>query len=314
MKIFADRHHAGLTNSLLLLFQDRLGYQVFFQKGMEWHPEFWDLQPFEVTARQYLERELEGLPGITLEDFKKTQFDLLLCSVPQHVPMWLKLQQLYQPQAKLCFQVGNMWSFDSSFPIKNILASAKIPKLNGFNQVEYHQNFDTTIFHSVPAGQTGQISAFINCLGIVDLYRPDWDLFLRLESLLPEYQFKSFGGQCRDGAVAPESEVAKKMQEADFIFHCKTAGDGFGHTIHQAAASGRPIITRYSDYAGKLAEPLIIPGLTAITIDGNSPENIAANIRNWQIDTGEMIRDNFEAVVNFNQEEIAIRNFLDQLL
>lgn len=318
MKILSDRHHLGLTNSLILLFEKRLGHILKFQKGMDWWPNYFGVYPHIDTAKQYLERELEGVNGITLDEFIHTKFDILLCSIPQHVDMWIKLRDLYQPQAKLIFQVGNAWSFDHNFPIKNILASAKIPHLMGFHVIEYHQEFDLSIFNYEPVRNTHKIYSFINCLNTDDLYRPDWDLFLHLEKLLPEWEFKSFGGQCRDGAIAPQSEVARLTKEADYIFHCKTNGDGYGHSIFSAAAVGRPLITRKIDYQGKLAEPLI-DYTTSIMIDEATPETIA-NVIKDSYDTditpavrGKNIYKVFKNTVDFELDAERVRIFLDNL-
>lgn len=328
MKILSDRHHSGLAKSLIMLFQKRLGYELYFQKGMEWYPEFWALQPFKETAVQYLERELEGLPGVTLEEFKNTKFDALLCSVPQHVPMWIKLRDLYQPQAKLIFQVGNTWAFDNSFPIKNILASAAIPNLPGFNTVTYHEEFDLSIFKPQDPTTNKKIYSFINCLNVVDIYKKDWELFLDLEKLMPDWEFKSFGGQCRDGWFNGPQEVADKMKEATFIFNCKTNGDGYGFTLHEAAAMGRPIITRFSDYKDKLAEPLLT-SFTSVLVDNRTPSQIAEQLealvyftQNKDIinsplnveSMGIAISKAFTENVDFDKEEVLIRDFLSKLV
>lgn len=318
MKILCDRHHAGLTTSLILLFQKRLGWDIYFQQGLEWYPEFWNIYPHIETAKQYLERELEGLPGITLEEFKKTKFDVLLCSVPQHVDMWIKLRDIYQPQAKLIFQVGNAWLFDHSFPIKNIMASAVVPSLMGFHTITYHQEFPLDIFYYSPVQKTKKIYSFINCLGVVDIYKQDFELFTALEKAMPDWEFKSFGGQCRDGALAPSSVVADKMREAEFIFSVKSQGDGYGHSIHSGSAVGRNHIVRLSDYKDKLAEPLL-KGVS-IVVDNKTPEQIAENIRYWHSETSflESLSEGsyriYKQTVNFDEEEIKLRTFLDNLL
>lgn len=320
MRILSDSHHAGLTNSLILLFEKRLGYEIRFPAGMAWYPDFWALQPFESTARQYLERETEGVRGISLEEFKNTKFDILLCSVPQHVPMWIKLKDLYQPEAKLILQVGNMWTFDNNFPIKNILASAMVYPYQNFHILQYHQEFDLNIFKYSPPTQTKKIYSFINCLNTVELYKEDWELFLKLEAMLPDWEFKSFGGQCRDGAIAPDEEVAKLMSEADYIFMCKNKGDGYGHNIFKAAAMGKPLIVRKRDYDEKLAEPLIDFD-TSITVDNATVETVANIIsESWNgelitpEDRGKNIYKKFKENVNFDREEIDVRAFLDNLL
>lgn len=317
--VFVDRHHDSLFNSLIILFEKRLGWKLSTQAGMAWYQEgLWDVFPHPSTAEQYLLREVEKEHGITLEQFKDTKFDVLLCSIPTHVNIWLKLKELYQPQAKLIFQVGNVWPFDHSFPIKNILASAVVPQLMGFNVLQYHQEFDLNSFHYEPVKEGRKIYSFTNCLNTVDLYRPDWDLFLQLESLLPEWTFKSYGGQTRDGAISP-LDVAAKMREATFIYQCKTKGDGFGHVIHQAAAVGRPLITRFSDYEDKLAECLI-DEITSISVDHATPETIANMIREtWDsgltpITRGKNIYQKFKDNVDFEYEAEQIKQFLEHLI
>ncbi len=317
MRILADRHHMSLTESLILLFEKRLGHELYFQKGMEWWNEgLWDVYHHPSTAQQYLERELEGVKGIDFETFKNIKFDILICSIPQHVPIWLKLKQLYQPSAKLIFQVGNMWAFNSSFPIKNIMASAVMPELPGFNQITYHQEFDLNIFHYQPVKPGKKIYSFINCLNTEELYKKDWELFLELERLMSDWEFKSFGGQCRDGAIWDRKELADKMREATFIFHCKTNGDGYGHVIHSAAAVGRPLITRFSDYKGKLAEPLINHG-SATLIDNKNPQEIVDQIQydfeNKIVLQGYGIYQLFKHNVDFDKEAEQVKLFLKRL-
>lgn len=348
MKILIDTHHQGLTEALHLLFSNRLGYEVYIQTGLEWRDEgYWAVQPFEATARQYLEpgsqpypeynplnipvKEEAGivyvkdfstgrmLKGITYDKFLETDFDLILASIPQHAEPFKKLASL--KNCPTIMQIGNAWTFDNSFPIKNILASAKIPPLPGFNVCEWHEEFDTDIF-SYAAPQAGRkIYSFINCLSTADIYRDDWILFLQLEELLPEFEFKSFGGSCRNGSIGTIEEMAAKMKEATFIYQNKRSGDGFGFNIFCSAAIGRSLITRYSDYKGKLAEPLIEDGITSIITDNRAPEQIAAILRNiasrptTTLDLmSKNIYGNFRSNVNFDQEEQMIRQMLSNLI
>lgn len=311
-------HHAGLTNSLILLFEKRLGYEIRFPSEMAWYPDFWALQPFESTARQYLERETEGVRGITLEEFKKTKFDILLCSVPQHVPMWIKLKDLYQPEAKLIFQVGNVWPFDHTFPIKNIMASARLEHPVSFHWIKYHQEIPLDIFYYEEVKNTKKIYSFINCLNTVELYKEDWALFLELERLMPTWEFRSYGGQCRDSALAPSSMVADKMREATFIFHSKKNADGFGHSIHAAMAVGRPLLVNYDDYENKLAGTKLIPGENCISVDHVRPETLAHFIQERSeedlTEMGMNIYKKFKEQVDYDKEAGKIKDFLENLL
>jgi len=345
LKVFSDLHHFGLYNSLLLFFEGRLGYEVYRPIGIEWWDQgFWAVYPHPATAAQYLSLDQEYKPkdgslplnqiikaeegvylcndisnkttnkAITLEKFKEIKFDILLCSIPQHVPIWLKLKELYQPQAKLIFQVGNAWTFDNSFPIKNILASAKVPNVPNFNICEYHQEFDTKLYHPESPQRSGKIYSFVNCINTIDLYKQDWELFLELEKILTGFEFESYGGQTRGGALAPQAIVAQKTLEADIIYHVKNQGDGYSYGMHTAAACGRVIITRLADYKGKLAESLITPQ-TCLIIDGKTAEQIAVELVDiWTNRLEEMsqnMANKFKEVVNFDSEELKIRKFLD---
>lgn len=323
--VFSDFHHAGLLQSLVMLFEGRLGGELYRPIGLDWyHQGYWNVYPHIDTAKQYLEPgsiPKDGTPPlnddlshvITFEDFKKTKFDILLASIPQHIEPFKELIMLYQPQAKLIFQIGNQWDIPRN-SVKNVMASAICEPPIQINYIQYHQEFDTNIFHYEPPKNTRKIYSFINCLGTSDLYRRDWELFLQLEKLLPDWEFKSFGGQCRDGWIEDGKPLADKIREATFIFHCKTNGDGYGHIIHNAAAIGRPLITRAADYKGKLAEPLINIA-TSILVDNTPVAYIADQIRLNPVvgAMGEAIHRRFKSNVDFDKEEQEIRTFLNRL-
>jgi hypothetical protein len=345
MKVFTDFHHEGLLHSLILLFEKRLGFELYRPVGMEWYQEgYWHVFPHIDTAKQYL--EVASIPtdgsiplnepsgnedgifliedkrtgyfhrGMTFDRFKQEKFDIIIASLPQHIEPFKKLISLYQPQAKLIFQIGNAWNIPENADIKNVLASANIPNHPNIpNFVTYHQEFDLDTFSfSTPDIMSKKIYSFINCLNTVEIYKRDWELFLELERLLPGWEFKSYGGQCRDGSLKTNEELAEKMQEAAFIFQVKSQGDGYGHIIHNAAAIGRALITRASDYQGKLAQPLIDES-TSILVDSLTPEQIAHEIKiqGYPGVRGVHINQKFKKVVNFGNEEQEIRRFLQNL-
>ena len=136
---------------------------------------------------------------------------------------------------------------------------------------------------------------------------------------MPNWSFKVYGGQCRDGSIGPASEVALKMRDARFIWHTKAGGDGYGHVIHNIPAVARPMIVRAMYYQGKMAQSLIKDGETAIVIDNlnnneivnkilyySEPDRYATLCRNAY--------ENFKKVVNFDREEIRLRKFLSILI
>lgn len=96
-------------------------------------------------------------------------------------------------------------------------------------------------------------------------------------------------------------------------------GDGYGHILHNAAAVGKPVIIRRSDYSGKLGEKLLINGETCIEIDNLTPEEIVEKILYYSeperyMDMTRNVYWNFQKVVDFDREEKDIRKFIENLI
>lgn len=350
--VFVDFHHASLLNSFIMLFENRLGGNVYRPIGMEWAREgFWAIYDHPATQAQFLSMEqgyrpIDGSPAlnivgevqndvyycqdidsgkynkaITLETFLKLDIDLIIATIPQHIEPFVRLAALHPKKPKVIYQIGNSWNLPTNTPIRNVMASARLPyKPDGFNIVEYHQEFDTGVFH--PGGVENlpnNIYSFVNCFNVDGLFAADWSLFQQVEAKMTEWNFKCYGGQCRDGAAHGTQQLADKMREAKFIWHTKFAGDGYGHVLHNAAAVGRPLITRKAYYYDKLGGDLMIDGETAILIDGLNPDQIADKIRYYSdwfrygVLCGNM-REKFKNVVNFDGEFENIKHFLSKLL
>ncbi len=348
-KVFADFHHASLLNSLIMLFEGRMGGQVYRPIGMEWADKgFWHIYPHPDTQRQYLSldqgyRPADGTPPVNLVqevvNFDAGEPTLYLCrdiesdrvnkaidfatfcqmdivaSVPQHVEPFKKLIREYMPNAKLIFQIGNAWTVEAA-QAPNIMASALINDVPAdVNFVQYHQEFDLDVFkNNGPGFERERIASFIN----VHHDMPDYELFLKLEKLMPGWAWRSFGGQGRDGSVDGSARLAKAMRDARFIWHVKAGGDGYGHVLFNAAAMGRPVIVKRSYYAGKLGEKLLIDGVTCINIDGKEPDQIIAEIERYNEPEAyaNMCRNvyaNFKAQVDFDADFEQIKTFIDRL-
>lgn len=55
MKVLADHHHDDLYESLRILFEDRLGWELYRPIGTEWYTEgYWDVYNHPDTVTQYL--------------------------------------------------------------------------------------------------------------------------------------------------------------------------------------------------------------------------------------------------------------------
>lgn len=255
----------------------------------------------------------------TLEFFKQNEFQYVIASIPAHVPIFERLIAEFMPKAKLIIQIGNEWP-EHLFAGHNVLASVKPRQYSeGTNAMFYHQEFDLDIFRSTPLTINKKIYSFINCM---QQQMPlAWSDFTGLEMLLKArsgFEFKSYGGQCRDGNMNGPAELADKMREAMMIFHVKEGGDGFGHIIYNAYAVGRPIITRRRFYKDRLAEELLVPG-TYIDLDEDNLPAAFNKINRLHympeklIEMGERAAARFREVVNYEKESEEIQLWLNQL-
>lgn len=322
---------------------------------MDWHTEgFWAVYDHPATALQFLTldqgyRPIDGTPplnliqevagaqfpqsevyycrdidsgqlnkAITLEAFKQMDIDIVIASIPAHVERFKRLIATYKPNAKLIFQIGNAWTVEAA-QAPNIMASAVIRDVPpDVNFIEYHQEFDLKKFYPQPKTPDPEIRKIYSFVNVFEHF-PDWPLFTELEMRAPaNWEWRSFGGQCRDGAIGPAAVLADKMREADFIFHVKAGGDGYGHVLHNAAAVGRPLIVKRSYYHNTLGERLLIPNETCIDIDGMSHHEILAAIEYWSQSANyaamhENIMRNFRKNVDFDTEFIKIQEFLGNL-
>jgi hypothetical protein len=340
MRIFVDMHHSTLFKSLQMLLEDRLGHELYRPIGKDWFEEgYWKLaEPYDnnlSTIEQYLGlRDFQPVDGskplnpieevkpdyyliadtfkphkaITLEQFKRMEFDIIIASYDKHIEPYQKLLQ-FQPKAKFVFQIGNDWPVDFT-KVKNLMASVapyEVPK--GINAVFYHQEIDTNLFSYHPPVKKDTIRSFVNCLQD-DLFKTDWRDFLWLERTLP-FRFRSFGGGCRDGIIQSQEDVAKLMQDSFAGVHLKTGGDGFGHVLFNWFAVGRPVIVRKSQYKGKLADKLLTDE-TCFDLD-KGMDYVVDKINTCDHPKMcETVYNKFISEVNFNREAEDVKSFIDK--
>lgn len=321
-RIFVDRHHDGLLESLYLLFGKRLGYEVYTPIGLDWFQEgYWRINDSPETAAQFLASGTVPSDGtlplihhkaITLAEFRDMDWDIVLASLPQHLQPYQELAT--SKGAKFIFQVGNEWSWPEE-PSLNVLASVA-PRDTQAHAVFYHQEFDINIFHPTPVPTTKKIYSFINC---IQEYPSAWKNYQDLKAIMEPlgWEFKAFGAQCPDGNINGLRAIADTMREATFIFHVKPGGDGFGHILHNAYSVGRPVITRKSDYQGQWGEYLLKPG-TFLDLDNgieNVKNDIAAEvfIPGLAQKAGEKAAQQFKEVVDYDREGEEIKQWISQL-
>ena len=334
MNILCDRHHDGLWNSLILLFEKRLGHTLYHPWGMEWFDSGnWLIgNPYGASARNTATQFLnEGVPtdgtaiirptrGIDFETFKNTPIDIIIASYYDHIPVYTKLRDQYHPNAKVIAQYGNEWPIHPE--IKNLLAStAPMNVPPHINVCYYHQNIDEDNYYHFydpeKVNSKRKITSFVNAMPQNTIFQEDWEDFLQLELRLPEYEFQSHGGGCRDGSLS-QKDVANNMRESKFIVNFKTGGDGFSHVIHSGFSCGVPFIYKGSQYKGKLAGELLSHLETGIDIEKIGFDGIIPYI--YSLSEGEYkkyrynVRKRFEEKVNYNQEEILVKKFIENLI
>ena len=333
MKVFADFHHDDLFHSLHLLFEKRLGWELYAPCGSEWYTSgYWKYSPeprvvseflvekqFEDTGKGYclVNNPCHGrkLKALTFDQFKKMDIDIIISSVPEHEIIYYNLAKKYQPKAKLIQHWGNEWKKFKPAVIKNWMVScAPFSVPSDVLAVFYHQEFDLDVFSWTEGSPKSPIKSFVNDLP----HLKDWELFKRYEKALSDWKWQSYGLGCREGNARPLSKYVETMKKSSFIFHAKSLGDGFGHVIHNAFALGRPPIVRSSYYRGRLAESLFIDGVTCIDLDAHTFDQNCQLIKacsgpgkyhQMNIDA----RHRFEDVVDFNSEFKIIKKFLEGL-
>lgn len=344
MKILADLHHADLYFSLKLLFEDRLGWELYRPIGLDWfHEGFWKIaEPYGNaldTVNQYLNisntgwdqyKNLNGQhyiedgvyysfdPGhdyyhraITLEKFKEMKFDVVMSTIPAHDNSFKSLVEKYQPHAKHISQMGNV---NQTTGMKNVLYTVPFTPASWQNACFYHQELDLKLYTHQPIDHsTKNIYSMVNCLPYSDIYN-------KYKNALPGISFKAFGGSCPDGALSGAKGVSEKMREANIGWHLKPL-DGFGHTAMGWFASGRPIITKMSDVVryGPDGFKLFEPGVTCIDIEaGTFEQNIAKINELLQPEASEKMgaatRKRFFDIINYDKEEQDIRKFIERLI
>ena len=347
MNVFADWHHGSLYYSLHLLFEKRLGWNLFRPIGYDWFKRgFWRYSRKPSVVKQYLETPdrdeqvvymwtqwsgekprledgvylismLEGSDtyvhkAITFEKFLQLDFDFVIASVYQHEKPFHELIQKHKKDAVLIRQMGNPNEVYDINICRNILNSTTAQVPQNINHVNYHQEFSLHDFRYETPTNHKTIKNFVNALPTT-IDAPLWSEY---EEAMPEFMWRMHGLIGRNGFL-PEQDKAKAMCEASFIWHLKSQGDGYGFVVHQAVACGRPLIVKKHYYAGQFADPLLEDSVTCIDLDlGNKQENVE-KIRFFSkpenhLELCENAYRRFKENVDFDKEFLEIKKFLDR--
>lgn len=350
MRVLADFHHQALYHSLYLLFEKRLGWELYRPIGKEWWEQgFWKVYDHPHTAEQFLglhqgtevPMDVHGQPlpeterknlhykvedgvyyiqdltygtthrALRLEKFKNMEFDILLSSIPQHINPFNQLIASYQKNAKHIFQIGNSWSHVPG--VNNILASCSLNGLNiNHNQhvVFYHQEFDLEVFKYVSPKFHNIVNSYVH-------YMKNPQHMIDTVSKLPGWTATTYGAGMQLQLQSADA-VATALKNSAFTWHNKPEGDGFGHVIHSSYACGRPAVYWGSQYKGKAAGDLLEHGVTGIDAEQIPLSSLHLELQKYaQPDTHKKMCENafnrFREVVDFDMEFERIKLFLEHL-
>jgi len=268
MRVLTDLHHGVLYEALAMLFEDRLDGELrvwqdgYYVRGSEHHADF---PPRKVAV-------------LSTDQVRAWQPDIVLSTVGG---TRLRMRDLaHEIGATYVDHIGNAWDEPIS---ERVLWSVQHEDV-AFYHPEFHR-----VPWTVPKGR--RIGSFHASFEHSQC-REYWNM---AKTAHPDYEFVMYG--TAEHQLYPW-QVADAMASCVAIWHCKDA-DGYGFTVHEAFASGRPIIGHRYHYEGKLAEPLFRAGQV-------EPERLDEALFDpeWW---GRAARRSFEETVDFDAEAARIR-------
>jgi len=347
MNVLTDFHHADLYFSLHLLFEKRLGYELFRPIGYDWyHKGFWKIgdpypDPLD-TAKQYLELPKDGklqhkddiqkcgetelidgiyeIPfkvsdeyyiqkAITFNKFLEMDFNIILATYFMHdKPYWLLVHK-YKPNAIYLRQVGNIHD-KPRIPCHAIVATNE-PMPDEVRYIRYYPEHHRDYCYAPPSNHN-IIRSFIHCL---PEYPESLSWFTKYEERLPELIWKMHGGSGRDGAIT-NSEMPKAIKDSALIWHVKHTGCE-GLTPRQAMACGRPVIIKksWSIIRNTLEQFIYEDGVNCIDLDLYDDDDNVRKIKHYlepqnHLEFCKSTAESFKEKVNFENEAERIKKFL----
>ena len=343
MKVLVDYHHSDLFESWMLTLHDRLGYEVYRPIGMDWFDSgIWQFEKHhhgDAVAHQYLdiwgsdvdcgdhwERTDTTHPGrvlrmVTLDQARDMEWDFVISSLPDND---LGMAALARDRgAKFGVQIGNeaqqsSWDL-ADFGLVSTTMGYQPPKPH----VVYHQEFSLADFRPEAPTERNVVGSWVQCFAE---NRVPYAEFLDIARVTPEFEWRIYGAygshpvdEFAAGNLPNTPAVAASMRAARIAYHAKSWSDGYGHVIHNLAATGRPLIGRASYYADKLAGPLWVEGVTSFDLDSHSRDELVAIMRRLRDDDEyhRQISDNmaarFREVVDFDEDAANVKALLESV-
>lgn len=337
MRILCDYAHADLWESLVMLFEDRFGWELYRPIGMAWHDEgIWRFDS-EAVARQFLapwaddrdcgdyaERVDTTHPGrvmkmVTLEQARSQSWDLVIATLAENeAGLWAFATDR---KAHYGIQIGNQGAPNQWGAAEFALCSTTLPFVPWKPHVFYRQEFSLADFHPQWPTDRDLVMTRVQCFTLTEEY----PRFQALAAATPELRWRWYG-HCGDhdalyGGDAPSTpQVAAQMRAAAIGYQAKRWSDGYGHVVHNLFACGKPVLGTATYYADKLAGPLFVDGVTSFDIETRSNDELVAILRRLASDDDyyRTISDaavaRFREIVDFDAEAEQIRTMLDGVL
>lgn len=351
MRVLIDFAHNDLWESLVLLFEDRFGWEVYRPIGMEWYDRgIWNFERDRLrdqVARQFLERwgDDTQIRDTVLDPIATTEYSVRVD--PQHpgrvykMVTWeqamdqswdIVIATLAENEEGLCgfahskgahygIQIGNQGAANQWGMAEFALCSTTLPFSPPKPHVFYHQEFSLTEYRYEPVPVGNLVACRVQCI----TQTGEYERFVRLAGMVPEGTFRHFG-HCGDhdelwgGDSHTIPLIAESMRATHVAYHPKRWSDGYGHVIHSWFAVGRPVIATSTYYQDKLAGPLFLDGINSWNLEKYGDHEIAETIRRLLLDdefhetAALAARNRFDQVVSFDAEAEEIRRMFEGVL
>lgn len=345
IRVLTDaQHHHALYESLVILFEERYGWELYHLNGMEWWDQgYWNWERHmphgEPVARQnlqswgsdrqradYSERDEPAYPGrvhrmVTVEQARGLRPDIVLATLTENEQGLHDFARSIG--AKFGIQVGNVGTANRYDLIDFAMFSTTREFLPWVPYVTYRQEFslDDFRFEYPPTDRTF-VGTWVQALPSDE---GEYSRFIGLAQALPELRFRYHGhigphDEYWGGNVQTTGEVAEQIRSAGVGLHLKKWSDGYGHTLHNLAACGKPLVGTGTYYNDQLGGPLWVEGVTSFDVQQHSDQEAVDFIRRLTVDDElheRMSRASaarFREIVNFDQEAEQIRTMLDGVL
>jgi hypothetical protein len=326
MNVFVDfTQNNDHYYSLHLLFEKRLGLNLFRPTGPEWQTKGFQYVDsampsdaeliegiYHIPMRMEPERGYYTKKAITLAKFLKMDFDFTVTIYAAHEEPFYNLTKTYKPHAVFIRQIANMHEIPAGF-CKNVLLGTSEPMPPDINYISYFpEHYEGYCYTQPPNHNT--VNNFVHDLPFYPYDLAEWN---KCESALPDFTFKMHGHHGRDDEI-PHSLMPQTMKNSAFIWNVKAHGGG-GFVLRQALACGRPCIVRkrYAVVNNSSEKNLLEDSVNCIDLDFGT-ERAIDMIKTWSqperhIEVCKAIAEKFKKDVNFAEQAEQIKEWLNNL-